>query len=371
MAYKKTKTTNGLNRFPKVKYLLVIGLLFLISACAVESNIESVVNTSNENNPTPSATAEDQYQKYDDDDNEHDDQHDDDNEHDDQHDDDNEHDDQHNDAYFPEDPNNTTPVTFTENVHSSLPEAWVTEYNTIKENLLTIFPLYQKYYSGVVVYAWNDNVDDPYSGVQGGAYISIENGDASLKKFVMEIPNRELIENGFHRYSVIVHEYFHCYQLSLNPHANKPNAAPTSFDTKWLIEGPAAVVEGMYTKQYYGNNYTVESQNRVHPDVFTSPTKLESHDTSMGIDENYSSSIFLVLVLAKELQNSGLTEAESFQLILRDYMASNPNKDTWKTLFTEMFNMTLDEFYAKLPNYSGQKNADILPTATLKLEDIF
>ena len=29
MAYKKTKTTNGLNRFPKVKYLLVIGLLFL------------------------------------------------------------------------------------------------------------------------------------------------------------------------------------------------------------------------------------------------------------------------------------------------------------------------------------------------------
>jgi hypothetical protein len=46
------------------------------------------------------------------------------------------------------DPNNTTPVTFTENVHSSLAESWVIEYNTIKENLLTIFPLYQKYYLG-------------------------------------------------------------------------------------------------------------------------------------------------------------------------------------------------------------------------------
>ena len=89
------------------------------------------------------------------------------------------------------------------------------------------------------------------------------------------------------------------------------------------------------------------------------------------IDTNYSSSIFLVLVLAKELQNLGLTEAKSFQLILQDYMAANPNKDTLKTLFTETFNMTLDEFYSKSPNYNGQKNVDVLPTATLKLEDIF
>ena len=269
------------------------------------------------------------------------------------------------------DPNNTTPVTFTENVHSSLPEAWVTEYNTIKENLLTIFPLYQKYYRGIVVYAWNDNVDDPYSGVEGGAYIGMENNDETMKRFVMEIPNQEFSGNSFHRYSVIVHEYFHCYQQSLNLHMNKANADPTSFDTKWLIEGPAAVVEGMYTKEYYGDNYTAESQNDVHTDVFTSPTKFESRDTSRDIDSNYSSSIFLILVLAKELQNSGLTEKKSFQLILRDYMAENPNKDTWKTLFSETFNMTLDAFYAKLPNYNGQKNADVLPTATLKLEDIF
>ena len=89
------------------------------------------------------------------------------------------------------------------------------------------------------------------------------------------------------------------------------------------------------------------------------------------IDTNYSSSIFLVLVLANELQNLGLTEAKSFQLILRDYMAANPNKDTWKTLFTETFNMTLDEFYTQLLNYNGQKNVDVLPTAALKLEDIF
>ena len=32
---------------------------------------------------------------------------------------------------------------------------------------------------------------------------------------------------------------------------NKPNADATSFNTKWLIEGPAAVVEGIYIQQHY------------------------------------------------------------------------------------------------------------------------
>ena len=62
------KTRSGIKNL-----LLVIGLLFLIPACAVESNTESVVDTSNENNPAPSATGQDQYQKYDDDDDDDDD----------------------------------------------------------------------------------------------------------------------------------------------------------------------------------------------------------------------------------------------------------------------------------------------------------
>ncbi|SVD23288.1 uncharacterized protein METZ01_LOCUS376142, partial [marine metagenome] len=59
----------------KGKYLLVIGFLFLIPACAVESSTQSVENTSSAKNPTqtkqefrnttPSTTPEDQYQKYD------------------------------------------------------------------------------------------------------------------------------------------------------------------------------------------------------------------------------------------------------------------------------------------------------------------
>jgi hypothetical protein len=75
--------------------------------------------------------------------------------------------------------------------------------------------------------------------------------------------------------------------------------------------------------------------------------------------------------LAKELQLSDVTEEKSFQLILQDYMMANPNKETWKALFAEAFNMTLDQFYAELPSDVGLKNADVLPTSTLTLEDIF
>ena len=269
------------------------------------------------------------------------------------------------------DTDNITPAQFKENIHSSLPDTWVTEYNTIKGKLLTILPLYQKYYRDIVVYAWNSNVDDPYEGIEGGAYVSIENNDPTVQRMVLEIKSQEFTDSQIHRYAVISHEYFHLYQKSLNSHMNKSDDHPTSFRTKWLIEGGAATVEGIYIKQHYGISYTAEQQNNVHNDVFELPAKFETHAESVDIDTNYSSSIFLVLVLAKELQLSGLTEAKSFQLILRDYMMTNPNKETWKALFAETFNVTLDEFYAKLPGYVGLKNADVLPTSTLTLEDIF
>jgi hypothetical protein len=218
---------------------------------------------------------------------------------------------------------------------------------------------------------WNSNVDDPYPGIDGGAYVSIENNDETIQRMVLEISSQAFTDSHIQRYAVIPHEYFHLYQKSLNLHMNKSDDDPTSFRTKWMIEGTAATVEGIYIKQHYAISYTAEQQNDVHDDVFESPVKFEIHAASEDIDTNYSSSIFLVLVLAKELQLSDVTEEKSFQLILQDYMMANPNKETWKALFAETFNMTLDEFYAELPSDVGLKNADVLPTSTLTLEDIF
>jgi len=265
----------------------------------------------------------------------------------------------------------TTSVIFTENLNSGLPNTWVTEYNTIKTKLLSFLPLYQTYYKGIFVYAWNADIPDPYPGVTGGKYVN-DNGEdgENMLRLVLEIGNSEFTSSDWSRYSSIVHEYFHTYQKSLNSHMSKSDSHPTSFKTKWLVEGAAAAVEGIYIKQNYGNNFIVESKNSGISEVFTSPESYEDYASSAD-DTNYSSSVFLVLVLAKELQNLGSTETEAFRLILHDYMAASPNKLTWKTKFNETFGMTVDNFYVRVKTYVGSTNENVQPTDALKLEEIF
>ena len=270
-----------------------------------------------------------------------------------------------------DDATNTTPVLFTENIHDSLPADWISEYENIKSNLLTLLPVYQRYYDEIVVYAWKDSIEDPYEGVDGGAYISVENGNERVKRFVMEIPELEFTYESFHRYSVIAHEYFHCYQMNLNEFMNRPNDDPEGFDVKWLTEGTAAAFEGIYVQQYYDFSYITYDQNYVDDAVFTDPSKYEAFDTSQNIDQNYGSSLFLVLVLAKELQNQGHSETEAFRLIFQDYMLGQPQNGTWESIFKDTFNLTVADFYSSLSNYTGQDNVDVLPSPNLTLEDIF
>lgn len=270
----------------------------------------------------------------------------------------------------PEEPS-TIPVSFTENIHESLPSDWVSEYNIIKTDLLELLPLYQTYYTDIVVYSWKDSVEDPYPGVSGGAYISVENNDPTRKRFVLEIPEPEFTYDSFHRYSVIAHEYFHCYQMSINEHMNLPNDDPDHFGIKWFVEGSAALFEGLYIRQNYNYDYTTYDQNQVDDAVFSDPVLFEKFDTSFDIDMNYSSSVFLVLALSKELQQRGYTEKDAFTSILKGFMSTSPQTITWEEDFSSFFGLTVDEFYATLPNYSGQTNTDLLPSDTLTLEQVF
>ena len=97
------------------------------------------------------------------------------------------------------------------NIHDSLPADWITEFYVIMNNLQNFIPSYQNYFNSLTVYAWNDNIDDPYPGIQGGSYVGGGNG---LPIMVLEIPNSEFTYDHIHRYSVIAHEYFHVYQLN-------------------------------------------------------------------------------------------------------------------------------------------------------------
>ena len=79
----------------------------------------------------------------------------------------------------------------------------------------------------------------------------------------MEINNNEFLQDHIHRYSVIAHEYFHTYQMTLNKHANKYDDHPTSFKTKWLIEGSAASFESIYIQQHYNENYFYQLKTKL------------------------------------------------------------------------------------------------------------
>ncbi len=108
------------------------------------------------------------------------------------------------------------------NIHDSLPVEWITEFYVIMNNLLNIIPAYQYYFNSLTVYAWNDNIDDPYPGIQGGSYVGGGNG---LPIMVLEIPNSEFTYDSMHRYSVIAHEYFHVYNSLFSDDIPNPLAS--------------------------------------------------------------------------------------------------------------------------------------------------
>jgi len=78
----------------------------------------------------------------------------------------------------------------------------------------------------------------------------------------------------------------------------------------------------------------------------------------------------MVLALVKELKKLDFTEEKAFKLIFNDFWRKNPSDDNWKKVFQEVFNITLEDFYLSLKNYTNDINS-VLPSGSLKLENIF
>ena len=111
-------------------------------------------------------------------------------------------------------------------------------------------------------------------------------------------------------------------------------------------------------------------QNHVNIAVVKNPDIFESYGLSGEKDRNYSSSVFMVLALVKELKKLDFTEEKAFKLIFNDFWRKNPSKDNWKKVFQEVFNITLENFYLSLKNYTNDIYS-VLPSKSLKLENIF
>ena len=119
---------------------------------------------------------------------------------------------------------------------------------------------------------------------------------------VLEIPADEFKYNYIHRFSVIPHEYFHAFQNSLSR-----GYYYGAFKIKWLKEGAASAIESLYTQQYYNINYFKRDQKSVNIAVVNKPEIFESYRRSRKEDRNYSSSVFMVLALVKELKKLDIT----------------------------------------------------------------
>ena len=129
---------------------------------------------------------------------------------------------------------------------------------------------------------------------------------------VLEIPESEFTFESMHRFSVIPHEMFHAYQMSISK-----TFYDGDFRIKWLSEGTAASFESIYVKQHYSYNYFKFDQNMVDLEVLTSPRIFENYD-SIG-DVNYSTSVFMILVLVKELRKKNISEQKAFELVFRSF----------------------------------------------------
>jgi hypothetical protein len=257
--------------------------------------------------------------------------------------------------------------SFKFNLDKSLPEDWIAEFKIIMKNLGEIIPI-----SGEInrilkepfmnIYAWNGNTKNPFRDVIPNASgSSISGNSPSNRWMVLEIPSDEFRYNYLHRYSVIVHETFHVYQISLS----KDNMQP-----KWFSEGGAKAIEEMYTQQYYGRSDFRSGSTEVSASVISNPGLFEEYETSQQIDMNYGSSAFMVLALAKELQKQGISEARAFGMILKDFTLEKSKESDWHKAFTNIFKMTVSDFYQRLSKYPADIN-QVLPGTTLRLQDVF
>ena len=252
------------------------------------------------------------------------------------------------------------------NIHSSLSNDWVNEFNLVMNNLDKVIPVKPtNYFSSLDIYTWNSSKDKPFKNKIGNATGACICGNERGRYMVLEIPADEFKYNQIHRYSVIPHEYFHAFQMSLSK-----KFYDGRFFIKWLNEGAAATFESLYTQQYYSINYFKGDQNHVNIAVANNPEIFESYRLSGEEDRNYSSSVFMVLALVKELKKLDITEEKAFKLILNDYWRKNPSDDNWKKVFQEVFNITLENFYLSLKNYTNDITS-VLPSESIKLENIF
>ena len=142
---------------------------------------------------------------------------------------------------------------FKYHIADNLAKEWVTEFKNIMNIVQEVLPINEKTNSWVKrelnrmepfnIYAWNRK-KNPFKKFTMGKGSGVRS-DKRGRWMQLDIKFSEKI----HSYSVVVHEYFHVYQIALSEDKFYDRDSP-----KWLGEGGAKVLQEIYANQYYGTD---------------------------------------------------------------------------------------------------------------------
>ena len=279
-------------------------------------------------------------------------------------------------------------MKFKYNFHENLPKEWIAEFKNIMNIVQEVMPINENTNDWALrvlnpmdepfnIYVWLDTNKDPFPEFKknGRKYIMDEScicGDRTKKWMQVKVYKEDLRKWIAWSYYMVPHEYFHIYQTALS----KEKRSLSNYNPKWLVEGGAFVLGSVYTRQYYGEDWlesVIQNQNYWKIEKVTKkPHLYEKHKTSpVGVDTFYSGSAFMLLALVNELKKNNISEEEAFRLVFRDFWIEKAKHKKWEKAFEQTFGMSHDEFYERLSKYKRGRLKKILPSKTLKIEDIF
>ena len=270
-------------------------------------------------------------------------------------------------------------LKFKYHIDDNLTKEWVIEFNNIMNIVQEVMPINENTNSWVKrqlnsppmnIYAWNRK-KNPFKKFTMGKGSGVRS-DSRGRWMQLDIKFSESNRS----YSVIVHEYFHVYQIALSEDKFYDRDSP-----KWLGEGGAKILQEIYSRQYYGIDMLkkdIQKRERWSiKKVSKEPHLYEKYGSSnkKGMDGNYTGSAFMLLALVNELKKNNISEEEAFELVFREIWVQRSKQPYgsrgWKDAFEKSFGMTVEDFYKRLSKYKRKDLKNILPSKTLKIQDIF
>ena len=198
-------------------------------------------------------------------------------------------------------------LKFKYHIDDNLAKEWVTEFNNIMNIVQEVMPINENTNSWVKrelnrmeqfnIYAWNRK-KNPFKKFTMGKGSGVRS-DSRGRWMQLDIKFSESNRS----YSVIVHEYFHVYQIALSEDKFYDRDS-----AKWLGEGGAKVLQEIYANQYYGIDMLkkdIQKRERWSiKKVNKEPHLYEKYGSSnkKGMDGNYTGSAFMLLALVNELK---------------------------------------------------------------------